>query len=164
MHERFFRLVELLFTAYAVPALIVPFVWLARRLARGLRRHPFRESVARLSRIETAYAALAALWLGAWLALALGVPIEAGGRAIGAFFWLAYAAFNILLAWLLVRFTAGYGEVPEGTLKDRLYLRFLSVVLAQPLTTACAFAVLYRIMAVVYHREILPLPPIQEGI
>ena len=32
MEERFFRAVELVFTAYAVPALIVPFVWLGRRL------------------------------------------------------------------------------------------------------------------------------------
>ena len=30
--DRFFRLVELVFTAYAVPALLVPLVWLVRRL------------------------------------------------------------------------------------------------------------------------------------
>ena len=35
MADRFFRLVELIFTAYAVPALLVPLVWLVRRLFRG---------------------------------------------------------------------------------------------------------------------------------
>jgi hypothetical protein len=164
MSERFFQLVELLFTAYAVPALIVPFVWLARRLIRARRRRPFQESAARLSRLEAAYALLAAGWFTAWLALRLGVPIEAGGHAVGALFWSAYAALNVVLAWLLVRFTAGYGELEDGRSKDRLFLRFLSVVIAQPFATACAFAVLFRIMGVVYRMKVPGLTAVQEGI
>jgi hypothetical protein len=164
MDERFFRLVELTFTAYAVPALIVPFVWLARRLFRAVRPRPIRESAERLTRIEAAYAVLAALWFCAWLAVALGVPIETGGHAIGAFLWSAYAAVNVVLAWLLVRFTAGYGEVPEGSVKDKLFLRFLTIVVAQPFTTACAFPVLFRIMGVVYRVKVPGLTAVQEGI
>jgi hypothetical protein len=162
--ERLFRWVELLFTAYAVPALIVPVVWLSRRLFAGARGRQMHESADGLRRAILAYAALAAVWLAAWLALRLGLPIEKGERTAGVLSWLAYGLMNLALARLLVRFTAGYGDVPEGPLKDRLFLQFLSAVVAQPLTTACAFSVLYRIMGVVYHMKVPGLTAVQEGI
>jgi hypothetical protein len=163
MGERFFRLVELVFTAYAVPALIIPFVWAARRvLSRPGSRLP--ETTARLRRAVTLYGALSAVWLGIWCLLAVGVPIEGGGRTAGALLWLAYALLNIALATLLVRFTASYGGLPEGRIKDRLFLYFLSAVVAQPIATACAFAVLYRVLGVVYHLSVPSLPAVQEGI
>ena len=164
MEEKFFRLVELVFTAYAVPALLVPLVWLGRRLARAAGAHRADDLAERLNRAVAAYAAVAAAWLAAWLALALGVPIENWGKAAAFLFWIAYGLLNLVLASLLVRFTAGYGDLPEGRFKDRLFLRFLSAVLAQPLATAGAFAVLYRIMGVVYHLKVPGLAAVQEGI
>lgn len=163
MGERFFRLVELVFTAYAVPALIIPFVWVARRVASppGSR---LPESPAGLQRAVALYGVLSAAWLGVWFALAVGAPIERGGRAAGALLWLAYGLLNVALATLLVRFTASYGSLPEGKSKDRLFLYLLSAVVVQPIATGCAFAVLYRIMGVVYHLTVPGLPAVQEGI
>jgi hypothetical protein len=164
MGERFFRVVELVFTAYAVPALIVPFVWLGRRVFAAARGRTRREPGDALNQAVVAYGVLAAMWLMAWLALRLGLPIEKGGRAVGALSWLAYGLVNLVLAWLLVRFTGGYGELPDGHPKDKLFVRFLSALLVQPLVTACAFSVLYRIMGVVYHVKVPGLTAVQEGI
>jgi hypothetical protein len=160
MADRFFHLVELVFTAYAVPALLVPLVWLARRLFR--RGAP--ETANRLNRAVAAYGIVLLGWVGAWAAVALGVPVERGGRVAGAALWLGYALLNLLLASLLVRFTAGYGSLPEGSFRDRLFVRFLSAIVAQPMATACAFAVLYRIMGLVYHLKVPGLTAVQEGI
>jgi len=162
--EGFFRAVELVFTAYAVPALIVPFVWLGRRLLGPSRRGAAIVSADRLNRALSVHAVLSILWFAAWLALRLGVPLERGGRPAGALLWAAYALLNAGLASLLVRFTAGYGGLPEGSLKDRLFLRFVSALLAQPLATACAFTVLYRMMGLVYHLKMPALHAVQEGI
>ena len=163
MDKTFFRLVELVFTAYAVPALIIPLVWIARRLVSPPVSRP-PETTARLRGAVALYGAVSVVWLGAWFALAVGVPIERGGRTAGALLWLAYGLLNLALASLLVRFTAGYGGLPDGRSKDRLFLYFLSAVVAQPFATACAFAVLYRVMGVVYHLHVPSLGPVQEGI
>ena len=151
MEDRFFRLVELVFTAYAVPALLVPVVWLVRRLLRGHGSGEARGTADRLNRQVAAYGIVLLAWLSAWIALALGVPIEKGGRVLVA-------------ASLLVRFTADYGDLPEGPARDRLFLRFLSAIVVQPVATACAFTVLYRIMGVVYHLKVPGLAAVQEGI
>jgi hypothetical protein len=164
MADRFFRLVELIFTAYAVPALLVPLVWLVRRLFRGHRSGAAPETADRLNRAVAAYGIVLLAWVGAWVALVLGVPIERGGRVAGAIFWIAYGLLNFELASLLVRFTAGYGDLPEGDSRDRLFVRLLSAILVQPVGTACAFAVLYRIMGVVYHLKAPGLTAVQEGI
>jgi uncharacterized membrane protein len=160
----FYRIVELTFTAYAVPALLVPVVWLARRWwpGRGSGRRP--ETADRLHRAIAAYAIVFFAWIGLRLVLALGVPVERGGPAAAAVSWIGYALLNLLLASLLVRFTAGYGDLPEGSSRDRLFVRFLSAIVAQPVATACAFAVLYRIMGVVYHLKVPSLGAVQEGI
>jgi hypothetical protein len=160
MGDRFFRVVELIFTAYAVPALLVPLVWLLRRLFRGRRT----ETEDRLNRAVDVYGIILLAWVGAWVALVLGVPIEKGGRLAGTLFWVAYGLLNFGLASLLVRFTAGYGDLPEGSSRDRLFVRFLSAIVVQPVATACAFAVLYRIMGVVYHLKVPGLTAVQEGI
>jgi hypothetical protein len=164
MGERLFRLVELVFTAYAVPALLVPLVWLGRRLQRGPSPGGARGTEDRLNRAVAAYGIMLAVWIGVWLALAFGIPIERGGRPAGLLLWVAYLLLNGALASLLVRFTAGYAELPDGTCRDRLFLRFLAAVVAQPLATACAFSVLYRIMGVVYHLKMPGLTAVQEGI
>ncbi len=164
MVERFFRVVELIFTAYAVPALLVPVVWLVRRLLRGHRSEEARGMADRLNRQIVAYGIVLLAWLGAWLALALGIPIEKGGRLAGAVSWIAYGSLNFGLASVLVGFTAGYGQLPEGPARDRLFVRFLSAIIVQPVATACAFSVLYRIMGVVYHLKVPGLTAVQEGI
>ena len=160
----FFRIVEVTFTAYAVPALLVPVVWLARRLLRGGRSARRPETANGLNRTLAAYAVVLVAWLGARIVVAAGVPVERGGRAAAIVFWIAYALLNLMLAWLLVRFTAGYGDLPEGPSRDRLFLRFLSAIVVQPMATACAFTVLYRIMGVVYHLKVPGLGAVQEGI
>jgi hypothetical protein len=164
MPERFFRVVELTFTAYAVPALLVPVVWLARRLIAGGRSGRRRETPDRLNRAIGAYGVVLLGWVGARVVLAFGVPIERGGRVAVAFFWIGYALLNLLLASLLVRFTAGYGDLPEGPPRDRLFVRFLSAIVVQPVATAFAFTVLYRISGVVYHLKVPGLGAVQEGI
>ena len=161
MQEQLFRGVELIFTAYMVPALLVPLVWIGGRV---FRRGSPRESANRLTRIQIAYGAIACLWFAGWLAMRLGLPIEQGGKAVGWLSWAVYFALNLTLAMLLVAFTGEYGALPDGPQKDRLFVRFLTIILAQPVATAFAFGVLYRIMGLVYHMNVLPLPGVQEGI
>jgi hypothetical protein len=163
MSEGFFRAVETLFTAYAIPALLVPFVWLGRPLLGG-RRSPALDAAGSLLRLQQLYAVLGATWFGAWLALRAGIPLESPGRLAVILSWSAYVSLNVVFACVLVRFTARYGDVPEGRAKDRLFLGLLSVVVAQPLATACAFAVLYRIMGVLYQMKVPGLIAVQEGI
>jgi hypothetical protein len=161
MQEQLFRGVELIFTAYMVPALLVPLVWIGGRI---LKRMGPSESAMRLSRIQGLYAGIAGLCFLGWVAVRFGVPIENGGRVIGFVSWLIYIALNFTLAMLLVAFTGEYGALPEGPVKDRLFARFLSIILVQPVATAFAYAVLYRIMGLVYHMKVVPLPGVQEGI
>ena len=164
MLERLFRVVELIFTAYAVPALMVPFVWLAIRLLKAGRPVAPKETGDRLNRAVATYAIVSAAWIAAWITLLLGVHIEAGGKVAGALSWVAYGILNVALATLLVGFTGSYGGLPEGGFKDRLFLRFITAIAVQPLATAGAFAVLYRIMGFVYHRKVPGLTGVQEGI
>ncbi len=161
---RFFRVVELVFTSYALPALLVPLVWLARRTLRVLHAGPSAAPATRMRRAAALYGFLSAAWLAIGMAFALGAPIERGGRLVGALLWLAYGLLNVALAAMLARFTASYGGLSEGQAKDRLFLYLLSAVVAQPLATACAFAVLYRVMGVVYHLQVPGLTGVQEGI
>ncbi len=164
MSERFFRIVELIFTAYAVPALLVPFVWVAVRAFGSNRRVASLETADRLSRALVRYAVVSVAWIAAWVTLLLGVRLEAGGKTAGIMFWLAYGLLNVALAALLVSFTGSYGALPEGGFKDRLFLWFLTAIGTQPLATAGAFAVLYRIMGFVYHLKVPGLTAVQEGI
>jgi hypothetical protein len=162
--ERFFRIVELVFTAYAVPALLVPFVWLAVRAVRSPARVAPAEIRVRLRRAVAGYAVVSALWIAAWIAVRLGVRIEAGGRTAGVVLWIAYGILNAELATLLVCFTGSYGALPEGRPKDRLFLYFITAIGVQPLATAGAFVILYRIMGLVYHLKVPGLTGVQEGI
>lgn len=161
MQEQIFRGAELIFTAYMVPALLVPLVWIGGRL---LRRLGPRESASRLNRIQIVYAAIACVWFAGWVAVRLGLPVEQGGKFIGLLSWAIYFALNLTLSVLLVAFTGEYGALPDGAEKDRLFARFVSIILVQPVATASAFAVLYRIMGLVYHMKVPMLPGVQEGI
>jgi hypothetical protein len=68
------------------------------------------------------------------------------------------------LAWFLLRFTARYGSIPPGPVADRAFMRFLGIVVAQPLMTAAAFAVLNQVMGVAWNLQVPDLPAIQESI
>jgi hypothetical protein len=162
MDQRFARLVELVFTAYAVPALLVPFVWLARRAGRSFRPDRSR-SAEGLARAGRTYGALALGWLIVWAVLRPGVPFS-GGPLTAAACWTGYGAANLALAWLLVRFTADYGSLPDGAAKDRVFLRVIGAVVAQPVVTALAFSVLYRLLGVAYRLRVPPLAAVQEGL
>jgi hypothetical protein len=159
MMHALFRTVEVLFTAYAVPALLVPIVWLVLRLGRG--RGEWKD---RLSRIESFYLGLALLWLLLGGGVFLGLPVERGGGLARVLAWGLYSAFNIAFAWLLVRFTTGYAEIREEEVRDRLFSRLLLIVVAQPVVTAFAFACLFRVMGLSYSLDGPGLGAVQEGI
>ncbi len=163
MAEGFFRLVELVFTAYAIPALLVPFVWLAgwgwTRWGGGRSRNGEQ-----LGRILNRYSAVVVAWMVAWGMIRLGLPAEKGGVAAAVLGWLAYGTANVMFAQLLVRFTQEYGLLPPGQATDRLFARLLGAIVVQPLMTAFAFSVLYRITGVTWSLHVPGLPAVQEGI
>ena len=76
MREGLFRGAELIFTAYMVPALLVPLVWIGGRI---LKRIGPSESATRLGRIQNLYAMIAGVCFLGWVAVRFGVPIENGG-------------------------------------------------------------------------------------
>jgi hypothetical protein len=156
-----FRATEVLFTAYAVPALLVPVVWLALRLVRGLATIdlPWSE---RLSRMERVYAIPAAALVAAGAGVLLGLPL--GGLPARVVAWCVYASANLAFASLLIRFTAGYGAIREEEARDRHFSRLLLIVVAQPVVTAFAFALLYRVMGLPYQLALPALGAVQEGI
>jgi len=163
MAQMFFRIIEIAFASYMVPALLVPAVWLAGMLLKrrlGANRSPAAE-------IEGQWRLLFGLflvWLVLFLAVVAGAPLNRGGAAAVAACWTVYALTNLLLAWFLLRFTSTYALIPAGQVADRAFMRFLGIVIAQPLMTAAAFAVLNRVMGVAWNLQVPELPAIQEGI
>jgi hypothetical protein len=104
------------------------------------------------------------VWLALFIAILAGVHLNRGGMIAVVLSWAAYALTNLLLAWLLLRFTSTYARIPPGTAADRVFMRFLGIVVAQPLMTAAAFAVLNQVMGVAWNLQVPELPAIQEGI
>src|ERR1700738_5568210 len=129
MGPMFFRIIEITFASYMVPALLVPLVWFVL-----------------------------------FIAVIAGVPFDRGGSLAVVSCWMVYAATNLLLAWFMLRFTSTYALIPAGQVADRAFMRFLGIVVAQPLMTAAAFAVLNRVMGVAWNLQVPDLPAIQEGI
>ena len=167
MVEALHEATDLIFTAYVVPALLVPFVWIALRVGRAPRartKHP----AAALARLERVYAVFVAVfvtsWLGLWLATRIGLPLVHAGRPLLVLSWIGFAGLNVIFAALMIRFTSDYGDVPDGREKDLLFLRLLGIVMVQPVTTACAFAVLYRAMGVSYRLLVPGLPILPLGL
>jgi hypothetical protein len=104
------------------------------------------------------------LWLALFLVVVAGIRLNRGGLIAVGLCWALYALTNFLLAWFLLRFTATYGSIPPGPVADRAFMRFLGIVVAQPLMTAAAFAVLNQVMGVAWNLQVPELPAIQEGI
>jgi hypothetical protein len=159
----FFRIIEITFASYMVPALLVPLVWVAAWLLKPrLRRLP--PPAAEAERQTHRLFLLFLVWLLLFLAVAAGVPLAHGGSTAIILCWLIYGATNVLLAWFLLRFTMTYGSIPPGQAADRVFLRFIAIVVAQPLMTAAAFAVLNNVMGVAWNAQVPELPAVQEGI
>jgi hypothetical protein len=163
MAQTFFRIIEIAFASYMVPALLLPAVWvvglLLRRWISG-NRQPAVE-------IEGQWRVLLVLfllWLALFIAVIAGAPLNRGGIAAIVFCWTVYAVTNVLLAWFLLRFTSTYALIPAGQIADKAFMRFLGIVIAQPLMTAAAFAVLNQVMGVAWNLQVPELPAIQEGI
>jgi hypothetical protein len=159
----FFRVIEITFASYMVPALLVPLVWvvgwlLKRRLRSNAQPATEVEGQSRL------LFWLFLVWFVLFLAVMAGVPFNRGGSLAVVSCWIVYAATNLLLAWFLLRFTATYGSIPDGRAADRVFLRFIAIIVAQPLMTAAAFAVLNNVMGVAWNAQVPELPAIQEGI
>jgi hypothetical protein len=157
------RITEIVFASYMVPALLVPLAWilawmLRRRLGRNL------PAAAEVERQWRALRILFVIWLALFLGIVAGIRLNRAGVVAVVLCWGMYALTNLLLAWFLLRFTATYGSIPPGPVADRAYLRFLGIVVAQPLMTAAAFAVLNQVMGVTWNLQVPELPAIQESI
>jgi hypothetical protein len=163
MPPSFARIVEVAFTSYVVPALLVPVILLIGWLRRK-RAAPRQEASRELTRLVRAHFALVLAWAFIWIAMILGAPLEKGGPVTVAACWTAYAAGNFVLAWVLVRFTASYGSLPESSASDALFVRLIGTLAAQPIMTALAFSVLTHIMGVGWNPTVPGLPAVQEGI
>ena len=163
MGPMFFRIIEIAFTAYMVPALLVPLVWVWSRILNSRRRGvaaPVVEAEGQSRRLFQLFV----VWLVLFLAVAAGVPLSRWGAAAITLCWAIYAATNLMLAWFLFRFTVTYGSIPDGSAADRVFLRFMAIIVTQPLVTAAAFAVLNNAMGVAWNAQVPELPAIQEGI
>ena len=163
MGPMFFRIVEITFASYMVPALLVPLVWAAACLLKRRLRSKAQPAIEVEGQSRRLFW-LFLVWLALFLAVVAGVPLNRGGSLAVALCWLVYAVTNVLIAWFLLRFTASYGLIPEGRAADRAFLRFIAIIMAQPLMTAAAFAVLNNVMGVAWNAQVPELPAIQEGI
>ena len=159
----FFRIIEITFAAYMVPALLVPPVWAAAWLLKR-RFHLHTQPAIEVEGQFRMLFWLFLIWFLLFLVVIAGASLNRGGGPAVALCWIIYALTNLLLAWFLLRFTATYGLIPDGLLADRVFMRFVAVVATQPLMTAAAFVVLNNVMGVAWNAQVPDLPAIQEGI
>jgi hypothetical protein len=146
-----------------VPALLVPLVWVVAWMLKR-RLHVNRQPAIEVEGQFRVLFWLFLVWFLLFLAVIAGASLNRGGSAAVALCWTVYAATNLLLAWYLLRFTTTYGLIPDGRAADRVFMRFIAVVVMQPLMTAAAFAVLNNVMGVAWNAQVPELPAIQEGI
>jgi hypothetical protein len=163
MAQTFFRIIEIAFASYMVPALLLPAVWIAGLLLKR-RAGAQRPAVGEIERQWRVLSALFVVWLAMFIAVLAGAPLNRGGIIAIVLCWAVYAFTNLLLAWFLLRFTSTYALIPAGAAADKAFMRFLGIVVAQPLVTAAAFAVLNQVMGVAWNLQVPELPAIQEGI
>jgi hypothetical protein len=162
MGPSLFRIVEITFASYMVPALLLPLAWVAAWLLKPrLRNAP---PVAEVERQSRRLFQLFLVWFVLFLAVTAGVPLSHWGPVAVVLCWIVYVATNLMLAWFLLRFTITYGSIPNGHAADRVFMRFIAIVVTQPLMTAAAFAVLNNVMGVAWNAQVPELPAIQEGI
>jgi len=148
---------------FAVVASVFLMLWLIDRAGQRTLAwaEPQTRELARLARVHFAFVLA---WAVIWIAMILGVPLQQGGAVTVIACWTAYVAANFALAWVLVRFTAIYGSLPESSSSDALFVRLIGTLAAQPIMTALAFSVLTHIMGVGWNPLVPALPAVQEGI
>lgn len=144
------QIIEIVFTSYLLPALLLPLVWLASALRRSTT-----DPMVVIRRTRFAYLAVAAAFALMWALARSGVPIEAGGRWLTALAWIAFVMLHLLFAMLAATMTAKYASLPEGTAKESSFVFFLAIVVLHPAATAAGVSVLYRLLRLVYH-QVLP--------
>ena len=158
----FRQVIELLFTAYLLPALLLPLLW----LVAAFRHTTFAvvDPCRALRRLSLAWASTALFFALGWTLAALGAPIEAGGRILTITAWLVFVALHLLFAGLAATITSNYASIPDGASKDSVFVWFLAVVVLQPLATAAGLSVLYRLLRLVYHQNMPGLDLIPSGV
>ena len=159
----FKQLIEIVFTSYLLPALLLPLIWLARAAVRRRASLTQPDAPRSLRRFFSAYAAIAGFLLLTWVLSRLGVPIERGGRPLTVLVWLVFGALNLIFAGLAGSVTSNYGSLANAETKDSVFIQFLAIVLIQPLSTAAAFSVLYRLLRLVFLQVFPWLDVSQEG-
>lgn len=161
MQSEVLRVSELIFTAYLMPALLLPVIWIGAALARHVRApaggggHALWFSV---------HGGAALLLIALWALSATGVPIERGGAAITTLAWLVFAALQLSFAALASSVTSRVSAMAEGSARDALFATFVGFTLLQPVGTAAALAVLLRLMRLVYHQTLPLLDIVPEGV
>jgi hypothetical protein len=153
---------ELVFTAYLMPALLLPVVWTAGALAR--RAHAPAVGDRGPALWFRLHGGAAALLIAGWALAACGVPIERGGAALTAAAWLVFATLQLSFAALASSVTTHVSKVPEGRDRDVLFAAFVGFTLLQPVGTAAGLAVLFRLMRLVYHQTLPLLDIVPEGV
>jgi hypothetical protein len=156
--------VETVFTAFVVPALLIPLLWLGRTVVSAFRHAPRFRFEDRFRLLERAYVILSSLLLAGGILSWAGVPVEIGGRPLTILAWIMYAAANLLFAGIVLGMTTSYASLPDGRTKDALFLRFVGEVSFQAVMTAGAFLLLFRLLRVVYHQKFPGLDVVTEGI
>jgi hypothetical protein len=156
--------IETIFTAFAVPALCVLPLWIGQTLLPRKHRVSAEAISRKLFRLQALCAASGVLLAVGGIAAWMGVAVERGGRPLTVGTWGLYGLANLLFAAVAIRMTAGYGDLPDGAVKDRLFLCFLGLVVLQPIATAGAFSLLYRLLRLVYHEQFPWLDISPEGI
>lgn len=153
---------EILFTSYLLPALLLPIIWLAGAAAR--RGRVPTEPERSLARVFTVHAVVATTLVTAWGLGALGVPLERGGAPLTIAAWLLFATLQFAFAALASGVTSRYAAIPEGRARDALFVKFVALTLLQPIATAAALHVLYRLMRLVYHHSLPLFDTLPEGL
>src|ERR1700738_5396253 len=101
MGPMFFRIIEITFASYMVPALLVPPVWVAAWLLKRLLRADAQPATEVEGQSRLLFW-LFLVWLVLFLAVIAGVPFDRGGSLAVVSCWIVYAATNLLLAWFLL--------------------------------------------------------------
>ena len=126
MAQMFFRIVEIAFASYMVPALLLPAAWLAGLLLKG------RIGVTRLpaAEIEGQWRllfGLFVLWFALFLAVAAGAPLNRGGATAIVVCWIVYAARNCSWRGSCCGSRRLTALIPAGQVADRAFMRFLGI-------------------------------------
>lgn len=138
--------VEVVFTSYLVPVFLLPVLWIASAVLARRGTTIRADALGAMRRMMVGYLVVAALVSAAWVLGRWLPPPDAARGVLVPIAWTGFAALNLLFAGLAIGMTSHFAGFPEGPEKDSVFLRFLGVVLLQPLGTAAALALLARLL------------------